>query len=144
MYDGSGLVITVNTFLRTFGLSSELDHFEYRGSTYIFIVDGFPNPEVGHLLFSPHREFRIFNVQQKICGAGLGTQSERAPGSERAETRRRVDGPDVSRIIIQHHSINMTLPNDVPESLEYHFDVKTLLLFLFQTGTSQEPPNGFQ
>ena len=33
------------------------------------------------------------------------------------------------RTIIQHRSINMTVPNDVPESLEYHFDAKTVLLF---------------
>ena len=53
--------------------------------------------------------------------------------------------PEPSYIITVIHSINMTVPSDVPESLEYHFDAKTVLLFfLFQTPTSQEPPNGFQ
>ena len=109
-------------------LSSEVEHFEYRGSTYIIIFCGFPNPKIWDIFSF---DFRIFDIRfsEKICGSSLGTQSELAPSSDRAE--RAVDGPHASRIIIQqcqHHSINMTVPGGDPESLEQHFAVKTVLL----------------
>ena len=96
-------------------------------------VDFLKNLNFGNFNFSdlgenPHPEFQIFSIQQKKCGAGLGTQSELAPSSERAE--RRVDGPHVSRIIIRHHSINLTVPGGDPEALEHHFAVITVLVFL--------------
>ena len=37
--------------------------------------------------------------------SGLGTQSDLAPSSDRAELR--VDGSDAPRIIIRHHSIHI-------------------------------------
>ena len=68
------------------------------------------------------------------------------PASERAE--RRVDGPHVSRIIIQHHSIIMTVPGGDPEALECYFAAKTVwTFFLFQSVGSVDiraAPNGFQ
>ena len=77
---------------------------------------------------NPNPDFRNFDIRfsQKICGSSLGTQSELAPSSDRAE--RGVDGPHAPRIIIQHHSITMTAPGGDPESLEQHFAVKTVLL----------------
>ena len=50
---------------------------------------------------------------------GLGTQSDLAPSSDRAE--RRVDTSDAPRIIIRHHSIHMTVPSGDLEALECHF-----------------------
>ena len=105
----------------------------------------FEAPKVGIGIFSmliPWKH-QNFNIHQKVCGAGLGTQCELALSSERAEQR--VDDSHVPKIIIRHHSINMTVPGDDPEALEHHFAAKTVLVFfIFQTCSSQEAPNGFQ
>ena len=39
------------------------------------------------------------------------------------------DGFPEPRTIIHHHSSNMTVPSDDPESPEHHFGAKTVLLF---------------
>ena len=57
----------------------------------------------------------------------LGTQSEIAPSSDRAE--RRADGSHTPTIIIRHNSINMTVPGGDPEAVEHNFATKPVWLF---------------
>ena len=87
-----------------------------------------------------HKRGQVLRNAPKSCFGGwgellnkyvdLGTQRELAPISDRAEGR--IDCAHAHRIIIpvHHHSSNRTVPGDDPESLEYHFAVNTILLFI--------------
>ena len=143
---GPGIVLEHDIAATSFGVrhgnsfTFSIERWKFMVLSFTFSIIYFRNLEVdflknlnfGNFNFSdlgenPHPEFQIFSIQQKKCGAGLGTQSELAPSSERAE--RRVDGPHVSIIIIQHHSIIMTVHGGDPEALEHQFAAKPFLLF---------------
>ena len=96
-------------------------------------------PGLGSTVKVPtHKRGQVLRNAPKSCFGGwgellnkyvdLGTQRELAPISDRAEGR--IDCAHARRIIIHHHSSNRTVPGDDPESLEYHFAVNTILLFI--------------